>query len=85
MRSLKPIHKKLLLGFLGQLGDVFSNAGCNDWEFPDDWTDEDILEVAKLYSQINGNSEDYSDWVESRMCDDFSILSVLEHIIEKEC
>jgi len=47
----------------GQLLEVaakqFANHGCNDWEFPPDWSEEDKRElVSAMYTQ-NGDPENY--------------------------
>jgi len=42
--SLTSVEKKLLLNFLTELSDRFSNDGCNDFELPNDPAHRQLME-----------------------------------------
>ena len=66
---------KLILGFLNQLSDKLSNAGCNDWEFPSDWTDIEKLEFVKGFHDWNGDPEEFDS--DNLVVSDFCVVMYL--------
>lgn len=59
---MKIKNKWLLIAadFLEQASDEFSNHGCNDWDFPDDWTEKEKQEFVKKMYEDNGDPENYN-------------------------
>ena len=37
----------------------FSDHICNDWNFPEDWSNEEKIEFVKAMYEDNGNPEDF--------------------------
>lgn len=52
---------KILLMFLDELGDRFGNDGCNDWNFPSDWTKEEKIKFNKEFWTLNGSPEEFDE------------------------
>jgi len=56
--------EKHLLKLAGELldkaSDEFSNHGSNDWNWPSDWTPQQIMETAEAMHRDNG---DFVRWV----------------------
>jgi hypothetical protein len=44
---------------LEMASEKFGNHGCNDWDFPDDWTAEDRQGLASAMHEANGDPENY--------------------------
>lgn len=55
------IDKKLELAakFLEQLSEKMSNAGCNDWEWPEDWSQSERDKFAEEYFDVLGDGEEF--------------------------
>jgi len=51
---------KLAADLLRTASDVFANHGCNDWEFPDDWTEQERHDFVKEYHDYNGDPEEFN-------------------------
>ena len=81
-------YKQLVIDFLKEAEDQLGNNGCNDWEFPKDWTQDEIKEFYATFSKANcppdGDGEDYSQDIENRYMADFCVVSTLIHLLEKE-
>lgn len=43
--------------FLEEYRDRLGNDGCNDWDYPSDWTEEDRETFCREYSEWNGEEE----------------------------
>lgn len=50
---MNPKWLKLAGEMLAEYADRLSNDGCNDWEWPADWTKADRLEFAKAIEADN--------------------------------
>lgn len=87
---MKTKHKKLLIDFLEEYSERLGNDGCNDWNFPDDWTEEDIKEFVNMFAfanrpnDPNGDGENYSNWAESKYMPNDCAVAVLQYILKKE-
>lgn len=44
---------KLLISFLEELKERYSTDGCNDWDFPADWTLEEKLKMLPDHGQLS--------------------------------
>jgi hypothetical protein len=55
-------HKTLALAaqFLTDHADRLGNDGCNDWEFPADWTEQERIDFVKGFHQHNGDPENFN-------------------------
>lgn len=56
---MSPKWLALAAGLLDKAGDHFSNHGCNDWEFPPDWTIEERRELVRAMYKDNGDPENF--------------------------
>lgn len=54
-------NKRLILAadFLDLLIEKLFFAGCNDWEWPEDWSKSERNQFAMEYYQLIGHPEDY--------------------------
>jgi hypothetical protein len=76
-------HKTLLLAsqFLDDHADRLSNDGCNDWEFPADWTVEEKTEFVKGYHEWNGDPEEFNpNWL---CLPNFAVAAFLSAILKR--
>ena len=70
---------ELAAKMLEQLSEILSNRGCNDWEFPEDWSDEEKTALIKDYHDYNGDPEEFDDqhiWLQ----DDSAAMILAEKI-----
>jgi len=74
-------EKQLIINFLGELSESQSNAGCNDWNFPEDWTEEEKQSFAKEFYEFNGTPEEYEGDYDLA---DFCVVDVLAEKLKKE-
>lgn len=52
-------EKKLAVDMLQMLAEILSNRGCNDWDFPVDWTLSQRAKFAKEYLEFIEDVTDY--------------------------
>ena len=69
---------KLAGKMLNELSDILGNRVCNDWEFPEDWTDKEKQTFLKGYHDYNGDPEEY-DCTEEPRISDFMVADYLAH------
>ncbi len=50
----------LVKSFLKEYADIVSNDCCNDWSFPDDWTQSEKERFVKQYHAWNGDPEEFN-------------------------
>jgi len=87
---MKKKHLKLIIDFLEEHSEALGNNGCNDWNFPKDWTQKDIAGFLKVFSHANcpsnpkGDGEDYSDNLNGRYLVDFCAVATLVYLLKKE-
>jgi hypothetical protein len=72
---------KLCGQLLRQASEEFSNHGCNDWNFPPDWTLEERQEFVKAMHEDNGSPEEYDP--EHLHVPDWWVMSFLAGYVEK--
>lgn len=53
-------EKLIIADMLDQISDKQSNSCCNDWNFPDDWSEEEKYEFIYSFHEWNG---DLADWL----------------------
>lgn len=72
-------HKELILAaeFLEQHSDDLSDNGCNDWEYPDDWTEQEKIDFCRKYHSFNKSPEDFDP--DDLTLPDFAVASFLAH------
>ena len=68
---------KLVIGFLEQLSDKMRNAGCNDWDFPKDWTHEERYTFVKEFCDLNGDPEEFDP--ERLILHDYCAVGLLKY------
>jgi len=71
-------EKKIAAEMLDDLGDKLANNGCNDWNFPEDWTMAEKQTFVKEYHEWNGDTEEY-DENEEPYISDFCVANFLSH------
>ena len=65
-----PKEKILAAQMLETASQVFSGRNCNDWDFPEGWTEEEKISLCREFHEFNGDTdlididEDYflPDW-----------------------
>lgn len=68
-------EKEMLKALIDDAVDTLSNKGCNDWNFPDDWTKEEKIVFVKEYHDWNGDPEEFDE--NFLYLQDASVLSFL--------
>ena len=58
---MTPKEKKLIIDFLEEYYEELSGHGCNDWEFPSDWTKKEKRQFVKEFHEWNGDPEEYNE------------------------
>lgn len=58
-QKLKPKWLKLAGELLEQASHEFANHGCNDWNFPNNWTENERKEIVQAMHEDNGNPEEF--------------------------
>lgn len=73
--------KRLAAKFLEELAERMSNDGCNDWDWPDDWTQVERDGFALAYHVLNGDLEEYHS---GERLPNFCVVHLLAFILESE-
>ena len=68
--------------FLDDHSRKLGNEGCNDWEFPDDWTIQERRDFVSGSCAANGTPEEYDP--ENLVIPDFSAVDYLAHLLKSE-
>lgn len=58
-----PMNQKelaLAAKFLSDYSDRLGNDTCNDWKFPDDWTDAERMTFIWEFHQANGDPQEFN-------------------------
>ena len=55
----------------------YATHGCNDWEFPPDWTEEEKVKLMKEYHDWNGDPHEFSSKL--LYLPDYAVMSFLAH------
>jgi hypothetical protein len=69
-------ERKLAADLLYLAADEFANHGCNDWDWPADWSDEERRDFAARYAAYNGDDETYDT------LPDFAVMGFLGSMLE---
>ena len=72
---------KLAVNFLHDFSCRLSNDGCNDWDFPEDWTPVEIYHFKLDICKWNGGNETPYDWTN---VPNWMVAYVLAKKLEKE-
>jgi hypothetical protein len=75
-------EKYLASELLEKAADEFSNHGCNDFDFPDDWTAEEKADFVLRYHQWNGDPENFN--LKYLVLWDYAVMHFLAIELRKE-
>lgn len=78
---MKTKWLKLAGQFLRIASNELSNHGCNDWDFPDDWTKEEKQEFVQAMHLDNKSPEEYDP--ENLNVPDWWVAAFLSNSIKK--
>lgn len=67
-------ERLLVINLLRGYSEMLSNTGCNDWDFPDDWTEEEKRTFLDEYDWYNSGGEERSENIP-----DYAVASFLAH------
>lgn len=56
---MTPKEMHLAATLLQLAGEHYSNHGCNDWDFPADWTMDEQRAFVREYHEYNGDPQEY--------------------------
>lgn len=56
---MTPKERKLAGQLLNAYSEDLSNRGCNDWEYPPDWTEGERQRFAEFYWAWTGDPDAY--------------------------
>lgn len=56
---MDPKWTRLAARFLDEAADHYSRHGCNDWEWPEGWTDEEKRDFVRQMHEDNGHPEEF--------------------------
>jgi hypothetical protein len=79
---MTPKEKKLIIDFLEEYYEELSGHGCNDWEFPSDWTKKEKRQFVKEFHEFNRSPDEFDE--ENLILGDFCALSLLISKLSKE-
>ncbi len=68
-------EKELCIKMLELLSDILGNRCCNDFDFPESWSKEEVIKFVKDYHDWNGDPEEFSE--EYLHLPDFGVVSLL--------
>lgn len=76
-------HKEIALAadFLKGYADRLGNDCCNDWDFPSDWTHDEIVQFVRDYHEFNGDPEEFDE--NHLFLPDFAVAEFLAHRLLK--
>jgi hypothetical protein len=75
------VHAKAAAVLLDLAADEFSNHGCNDWSFPDDWT---ATERQTFYDGYYAYVDDPEIPKDPRFMQDWLVMRYLVHLLKQE-
>ena len=73
-------HRLLAAALLSAASEDYETHGCNVWEFPDDWTEEERVDFVKGYCTFNSEQFEPSF---TRLYD-FEVMRYLADLLSKE-
>ena len=62
MSPLTAKDMQLAAKFLKEFSARLGNDGCNDWEFPSDWTESETAQFKLDICEWNNGGETVDDW-----------------------
>lgn len=77
MTNLTPQELSLAAKLLDDMSDHYANHGCNDFDFPADWTKEQRAVFVKEFHDFNGDPEEYNP--KFLRLEDFAAMGFLAH------
>lgn len=81
MKTIPPKWMAFAADLLELASDKFSNAGCNDIDVPEGWTDADAYEFGRAFEGWNSEGRGFdpdNPWVK-----DYAAMSFLAHLIRE--
>lgn len=74
-------EKLLLLSMLDEAEEALGNRCCNDFEFPECWSEKEKIDFVKEFHDYNGDPEEFN---ESHLyIADFCAFGLLAHKLKK--
>ena len=78
--SLTKNELMLISDMLSKLDDLLSNKMCNDFDFPDSWSKEELTAFVKDYHDYNGDPEEFDE--DCLSLPDFSVAGLLSNKVK---
>jgi hypothetical protein len=85
MMEDKVLARKMMLiasDFLELASDEFSKHGCNDWEFPANWTKKEKQKFVKMMHKRNNSLDEYDP--EELDVPDWWVMSFLASLLKEQ-
>jgi hypothetical protein len=70
-----PKEMALAAALLDEASESYSNHGCNDWEFPADWTRAEKVAFVRAWHEWNGDPEEFDE--KHLSLPDYAVMSFL--------
>lgn len=70
----------LAASLLDEVASEYANHGCNDWEYPSDWSQQEKEEFCAEYHEWNGDPEEYNP--KFLNLPDFAVMRFLAYKIQ---
>lgn len=71
----------LVVWCLEKLSAELGSCGCNDWDFPKDWTPAEKADFDKQYNELSGTPEDHDP--SNPSLPDFGVADLLAHKVRQ--
>ncbi len=78
---MTPKQRALAAALLDQYSDDLGNRSCNDWDFPENWTPEEVADFCKGAEEQNGTPEEFDPHDPS--LPDFAVATYLAHLLRQ--
>lgn len=77
---------RMVAEFLRSYSNELGNNVCNDWDFPEDWTEEERVALVKEYHDRNGDPEEFDPdcLLLSDMCATWILAEILDEEADEE-
>lgn len=72
-------HKKLAAAMLSDYADILGWNACNDWDFPENWTNQEKAEFCKGYHDWNGDPEEFDP--DCLILPDYAAAEYIAHLL----
>ena len=77
---MRKEYLELAAKMLSDYADLLGNRCCNDWDFPEGWSEDLKREFAKAYHEYNGDPEEYDE--NNLSLSDFCVADLLSDILK---